>query len=322
MRSIALNFADWLEVISWRSFWHIFWHSFWHIFWHSFWHIFWHSFWPIFWHSFWHILWNSFWPVFLTYLLIFFLLYLLICFLTYLLIFFLTYRRQNIASTTSHKSHSTNSIFTSNHAAKVIFIRTLYLSNGNSTIAFDCIGQTRQEAIKSQDAMQVSIQPQLHLMACTNHEVRCMLLCLLHLFNVTAPARHSIGLPLIYSNLPKGRQSSKDWSTLLFVIVLPWYATLHKVPSTTSGTINIQSPRCVVLGGSMQMHANVDALSTNPSQRVAPHMPNSFGKATGRPNEDRRRTFPHQLRHGCQTKLTCLHTKFKPAIFAAMRHIK
>ena len=40
-----------------------------------------------------------------------------------------------------------------------------------------------------------------------------------------------------------------------------------------------------------------------------PHMPNSFGNSTGRPNEDRRRTFHHELCHGCQTKLTCLHTK-------------
>ena len=51
MCSVTLNFADCLEAIFWRSFWHIFWHSFWHFFWH----IFWHSFWHIFWHSFWHL---------------------------------------------------------------------------------------------------------------------------------------------------------------------------------------------------------------------------------------------------------------------------
>ena len=39
MCSVTLNFADCLEAIFWRSFWHIFWHSFWHIFWHSFWHL-------------------------------------------------------------------------------------------------------------------------------------------------------------------------------------------------------------------------------------------------------------------------------------------
>ena len=76
MRSVTLNFADWLEAIFWRSFWHILWHSFcyifWHIFWHSFWHLFWHSFWHIFcnsfwhmfWHAFWHIFWHSFWHIF------------------------------------------------------------------------------------------------------------------------------------------------------------------------------------------------------------------------------------------------------------------
>ena len=51
MCCVTLNFADWLEAIFWRSFWHIFWHSFWQIFWY----IFWHSFWHIFWHSFWHL---------------------------------------------------------------------------------------------------------------------------------------------------------------------------------------------------------------------------------------------------------------------------
>ena len=57
MRSVTLNFADCLEAIFWRSFWHIFWYSFWHIFWY----IFWHSFWHIFWYSFWHIFRYSFW---------------------------------------------------------------------------------------------------------------------------------------------------------------------------------------------------------------------------------------------------------------------
>ena len=38
-------------------------------------------------------------------------------------------------------------------------------------------------------------------------------------------------------------------------------------------------------------YANIDALSTNQSQLVAPHMPNSFGKPTGRPNEDPPRTL-------------------------------
>ena len=103
MCSVTLNFADWLEAIFWRSFWHIFWHSFWHIFCHSFWHIFRHSFWHIFWHSFWHIFLTYLLTFFLTYLLTFFLTYLSTCFLTYLLTFFLTYQNQNLTSTASHK---------------------------------------------------------------------------------------------------------------------------------------------------------------------------------------------------------------------------
>ena len=108
---------------------------------------------------------------------------------------------------------------------------TLYLSNGNSTIAFDYIGPSRQEAVESKDAkprkwafqskvMKASTQPQLHLMACANHEGRCLPLCLLHLFGKVGPVRHSIGLPLMHSNLPtKARQSSKYWSTLLQVLL-------------------------------------------------------------------------------------------------------
>ena len=93
----------------------------------------------------------------LTYLLTFFLTYLLTCFLTYLLTFFLTYQRQNIACTASQKSHSTNSIFTSHHAAKVISITTSCLSSGNSTVAFDCIRQPRQEALASHTEKKIYI---------------------------------------------------------------------------------------------------------------------------------------------------------------------
>ena len=147
MCSVTLNFADWLEAIFCRSFWHIFWHSFWHIFWHSFWHIFWHSFWYLLTFFLTYLL-----TFFLTYLLTFFLTYLLTCFLTYLLTFFLTDQRQNIASTASHKATPQTLIFTLHHAAKVISMTTLRLSNDNSTVAFDCIEQPRQEAVESKDA--------------------------------------------------------------------------------------------------------------------------------------------------------------------------
>ena len=147
MRSVTLNFADWLEAIFWRSFWHIYWHifltflltylltffltylltylpiffltSFWHIFWHSFWHSFWH----IFWHAFWHIFWHSFW---------------------------------HIKTKTSHpqlhkKSSSANSIFTSRHAAKVISMTTLCLSNVIALSASDRPAK-RQLSPKMQNA--------------------------------------------------------------------------------------------------------------------------------------------------------------------------
>ena len=145
-------FLTYCWTFFWYSFWHIFWHSFWHIFWHSFWHIFGHSFWHFFWHSFWHIFCHSVWHIFW---------HSLTCYVTHRLTFFLTfvlwhscwqsllataYQRQNIASTASHKSHSTNSIFTAHHAAKVISMTTLRLSNPH------CIGQPRQEAVESKDA--------------------------------------------------------------------------------------------------------------------------------------------------------------------------
>ena len=218
---------------------------------------------------------------FLTYLLTFFLTYLLTCFLTYLLTFFLTYRRQNIASTASHKSHSTNSIFTSHHAAKVISMTALCLSNGNSTVAFACIGQPRQEVVESKDAKRLqqhththhmhqtappkkqlsprdailAVVPQLHLMACANHEVRCLPLWFFHLFCVGGSARHIMWVHEISQNEAEVRKTAARFSSSCspssFGTALPSYATYHLFPSTTSCTINIKSPACVVLGGSM-----------------------------------------------------------------------
>ena len=276
---------------------------------------------------------------FLAYLLTFFLTYLLTCFLTYLLTFFLTYPRQNIASTASHTSHSINSIFTSHHAANVISMTTLCLSNGNSTVAFDCIRPPRQKAVKSkdakslcmhiymtcirqprqpkavesQDAMQVSTQPQLHLMACVNHEARRLPLWFFHLVCVGGSAWHIICLPLVHSNLPKRGRSAKDCSTLLQLVLAlriwnsppfirhillvslhNFFQDKHTIPSMCSAR---------------RLHAHVHALRTNKSQLVAPHMTNSFGKPIGSPYEDCLRTCHHNLRHGCQTKLTCLHKK-------------
>ena len=107
MCSVTLNFADWLEAIFWRSFWHIFWHSFWHIFWYIL--------LSISSDILSDISSDILSDIFLTYLLTFFLTnlltlfltylltYLLTFFLTYLLTFFLTYQNQNLTSTASHK---------------------------------------------------------------------------------------------------------------------------------------------------------------------------------------------------------------------------
>ena len=160
MRSVTLNFADWLEAIFWRSFWHIFWHSFWHTFWYIFWHSFWHIFWHIFRYSLWHlsdissdilsdIFLTYLFTSFLTYLLTFFLTYLLTSFLTYLLTFFLTYQNQNLTSTASQK--------------KQLCKLYIYLTPRNKSNIHDnfvpvkchrphCIGPLRQKAVKSKDA--------------------------------------------------------------------------------------------------------------------------------------------------------------------------
>ena len=170
-----------------------------------------------------------------------------------------------------------------------------------------------KKAVESQDAMQVSTQPQLHLMACANHEVRRLPLCLLHLFGVTGPARHSIGLPLMHSNLPKRRQSSKDWSTLLQLLLalLIWNSSpfVHDMPQSSLHNLWRNEHTIPSMRSARRLHAHVDALRSNCSQEIAPHIPNSLCKPAGRANKDPRRTFHHKLRHGCRTNLTCLHTK-------------
>ena len=169
-----------------------------------------------------------------------------------------------------------------------------------------------KKAVESQDAMQVSTQPQLHLMACANHEVG-LPLCLAQLFGVTGPARHSIGLPLMHSNLPKGRQSSKDWSTLLQLLLalLIWNSSpfVYHMPQNSLHNLWRNEHTIPSMGSARRLHAHVDKLRSNCSQDIAPHMPNSLCKPAGRANEDCRRTFHHKLRHNCQTNLTCLHTK-------------
>ena len=107
-----------------------------------------------------------------------------------------------------------------------------------------------------------------------------------------------------YPNLPKGRaRYSNSCSPSSFGTALPSYTTCHKIPSTTCGTMNIQSPS---MRSARRLHAYVDALRSNCNQDIALHIPNSLCKPAGRANEDCRRTFHHKPRYGCQTNLTCL----------------
>ena len=169
--------------------------------------------------------------------------------------------------------------------------------------------------------------PRLHLMACANHEARRLPLWFFHFFCVGGSAPHIICLPLVHSILPKRGRSTKDCSALLqlllalriwnrppFICHIPlvslhdFFHDKHQIPSMCSAR---------------RLHAHVHALSTNKSQLVAPHMLNSFDNLIGSPNEDRLRTFHHNLRHGCQTKLTSLHkNKVEPTVLAAVCQIK
>ena len=113
---------------------------------------------------------------------------------------------------------------------------------------------------------------------------------------------------------------SSSCSPSAFGTGLPSYATYHLFPSTTSSMINIKSPACVVLGRSMHTYMRS---APNKGQLVAPHMLNSFGNLIGSPNEDRLRTFHHNLRHGFQTKLTSLHkNKVEPTVLYLLQYAK
>ena len=287
--------------------------------------------------------------LFLTYLLTFFLTYLSTCFLTYLLTFFLTYQNQNLTSTASHKKplcklyiyltpRSKSNIHDNFAPVNVIALsasdrpakRQLSPKMQNACSSTHthttCIRPPRQTAVESKNAKEFEV-PQLHLMACANHEVRCSPLRFFRRICIGGPAPHVICLPLMHSILPKRGRSTKDCSALLqlllalriwnrppFICHIPlvslhdFFHDKHQIPSMCSAR---------------RLHAHVHALSTNTSQLVAPHMLNSFGHLIGSPNEDRLRTFHHNLRHGCQTKLTSLHkNKVEPTVLAAVCQIK
>ena len=171
----------------------------------SFWHIFWHSFWQIFWHSFWHIFWHSFWHIFRR-------------FLTYLLTFFLTYQNQNLTSTASHKKplcklyiyltpRSKSNIHdnfvpvnvialsASDRPAKRQLSPKMQNACSSTHTHTTCIRPPRQTAVESKNAKEFEV-PQLHLMACANHEVRCSPLRFFRRICIGGPAPHVICLPL------------------------------------------------------------------------------------------------------------------------------
>ena len=199
--------------------------------------------------------------LFLTYLLTFFLTYLSTCFLTYLLTFFLTYRNQNLTSTASHKKalcklyiyltpRSKSNIHDNFVPVNVIALsasdrpakRQLSPNMQNacsSTHTYTtCIRPPRQTAVESKNAKEFEV-PQLHLMACANHEIRC------------SPLRSSQNEAEVRKTAAR---FSSSCSPSAFGTGLPSYATYHLFPSTTSSIINIKSPACVVLGGSMHTY--------------------------------------------------------------------
>ena len=286
--------------------------------------------------------------LFLTYLLTFFLTYLSTCFLTYLLTFFLTYQNQNLTSTASQKKplcklyiylapRSKSNIHdnfvpvnvialsASDRPAKRQLSPKMQNACSSTHTHTTCIRPPRQKAVESKNAKEFEV-PQLHLMACANHEVRCSPLRCLRRFCIGGPAPHVVCLPFMHSILPKRGRSTKDCSALLqlllalriwnrppFICHIPlvslhdFFHDKHQIPSMCSAR---------------RLHAHVHALSTNKSQLVAPHMLNSFGNLIGSPNEDRLRTFHHNLRHGFQTKLTSLHkNKVEPTVLAAVCQI-
>ena len=232
MHSVTLNFADWLEAICRHSF---FGHSFWHIFW------------DIFWHS------SDLSSEILADI-SFDILSDISSQILYDISFdMLSDISSDILSDISKIKHSIHS-FTQKPLHKLyIYLTPRSKSNIHDNFVsvkwqfYSCIrlhrtAPPRSNWVQRCKATQVSTQPQLHLMACANHEVRCLPLCLLHLFGVTGPARYNKNI---------GARCSNSCSPSSFGTALPSYNTYHKVPSTTSGTMSIQSPACIVLGGSM-----------------------------------------------------------------------
>ena len=159
----------------------------------------------------------------------------------------------------------------------------------------------------------VATQPRLHLMARANHEAGCLPVSLLHRCCVTGPRLHRINLPFMLSNLPKRRHSAKDRTALLQFsnALLIWNSSpfVHNMPQSSIHNFWQYEHTIATMRGARRIHAQVHAIFSNCGQHIAPYIANSLGKPGRRANQDCRRTMHHDLRHGCQRKLNCLHTK-------------
>ena len=200
--------------------------------------------------SFWHIFWHSFWHIFLTYL--------LTCFLTYLLTFFLTYQNQNLTSTASQKKplcklyiyltpRSKSNIHdnfvpvnvialsASDRPAKRQLSPKLQNACSSTHTHTTCIRPPRQKAVESKDAKGFKV-PQLHLMACANHEARRLPLWFFHFFCVGGSAPHIIHLsPTRALHSPKTRPKHERLQRASPALARPPHleqASLH-MPHTT-----------------------------------------------------------------------------------------
>ena len=104
----------------------------------------------------------------------------------------------------------------------------------------------------------------------------------------------------MHSILPKRGRSTKDCSALLQLLLALriWNRPpfICHIPLVSLHDIFHDKHQIPSMCSARRLHAHVHARSTNTSQLVAPHMLNSFGHLIGSPNEDRLRTFHHNLR--------------------------
>ena len=222
--------------------------------------------------------------LFLTYLLTFFLTYLSTCFLTYLLTFFLTYQNQNLTSTASHKKplcklyiyltpRSKSNIHDNFVPVNVIALsasdrpakRQLSPKMQNAVVPHTHTHHMHQTAPPKGSWVQKC--KRVWSATTTSHGVckpRSQMLAtavlppVLHRWPCSArylSPTHALHPPQNEAEVRKtAARFSSSCSPSAFGTGLPSYATYHLFPSTTSSMINIKSPACVVLGGSMHTY--------------------------------------------------------------------